>query len=181
MSILKKGRQKAVRQNRGSDCSCYPKVIGHMNFFDIVNIYGLIFDVVLILPHIVYRRSHKINKDIYDNKAMYYIDRMGRYGSLFLMAFHIGVLESGFTEPKALMKAFWLISTAVLCLAYLLLWVLFMKQERRWTANLIVAVSAVIIIFSGILQVNTLLLTAGIIYLAGELYVVSRYFANHRG
>ena len=26
-SILTKGRQKAVRQNRGSDCSCYPRSI----------------------------------------------------------------------------------------------------------------------------------------------------------
>ncbi len=32
------------------------------------------------------------------------------------------------------------------------------------------------VMFSGILQVNTLLLTAGIVYLIGELYLFSRYF-----
>lgn len=149
-----------------------------MNILNIINIFGLPFALLLALPHILYRRSHKINTDIFDNKAMLYIDRLGRFGSLLFLSFHTGILERGFTEPKALMQTFWLVFAAVLTAAYLLLWLLFRKRERRWTANLIVAVSAVIIICGGILQVNTLLLTAGIVYLAGELYVVSRYFAN---
>ena len=149
-----------------------------MKFFDIVNIYGFIFAVLLALPHILFRRRHRIDTDIYQNKAIYYIDRMGRFGSLFLMSFNIGILEKGFTEPKLLMERFWLISTAVMTLCYLLLWLLFFKNEKKQTAYAIAFLSAFIIVFSGILQVKTLLFTFGLVYLAGELYVISRFFQN---
>lgn len=147
-----------------------------MNFLDIINPIGLAFALLLALPHIIYRRLHTIDISIYTNKAMYYIDRIGRFGSLLLMSVHTGILEKGFTEPKELMQRFWIISTAVLLAVYLLLWGLYLKKARRWVADLIVAVSAVIIIFSGILQVNTLLFTVGFVYLAGELYVVRQNF-----
>ena len=147
-----------------------------MDFLSVVNPCGLAFTAVLIFPHIFYRRRHRIDKTAYANQGMYYIDRMGRFGSLFLMSFHLGVLERGFTEPKELMMRFWLISTAALLAVYLLLWGMFFKRERKHTAYLIVAVSAVIIVFSGILQVNTLLFTFGFVYLIGELYVVKQHF-----
>lgn len=147
-----------------------------MSFFDVVNIYGLAFAALLVLPHVLYNRSHTVDKTLFTNRSMVYIDRIGRYGSTFLMAFNMGILEGGFTEPKELMERFWLISTAVLTLVYLLLWYRFLKTERRLFANLIIAVSSVIIIFSGVLQVKTLLLTAGIVYLIGELYMASRFF-----
>ena len=147
-----------------------------MDFPHIFNPFGMAFSALLILPHIIYRRKHTIDKEIYTNKAMYYIDRMGRFFSLLLMSFHTGVLERGFTEPKELMERFWIISTAVMLLIYLLLWALFLKKERKSVAYLIAAASTAVIVFSGILQVNTLLFTAGFIYLAGELYIIKRHF-----
>ena len=88
------------------------------------------------------------------------------------MSVHIGVLEKGFTEPKALMERFWIISTAALVLLSWLLWVFFFRNERRLTANLIVIAGAAAVMLSGILQVNTLLLTFGIVFPVGELYIV---------
>jgi len=88
------------------------------------------------------------------------------------MSVHIGVLEKGFTEPKELMQRFWLITTAVLVLVYWVLWAVFAKTNRQAAAYGIVAAGAAAVILSGILQVNTLLLTAGVIYLIGELYIV---------
>ncbi len=141
-----------------------------------VNPCGLVFAALLLFPHILYRRTHTIDKTVFDNISMVYIDRVGRYASLFLMAINIGVLEGGFTEPKALMERFWLIFCAVLMLLYLLFWYLFNKTGRRVFAYLIIASSSLVIIMSGILQVKTLLLTAGIIYFIGELYMASRFF-----
>ncbi len=42
-------------------------------------------------------------------------------------------------------------------------------------AYLLTAVTAVIFIMSGLLQVKTLLLTAGVVYLIGQLYVTNKY------
>ena len=143
-----------------------------MPFNHLVNYFGLAFAVLLALPHIIYRRKHRVSPSDYPNRAMYLLDRMGRFGALFLMSFHTGILEKGFTEPKEKMQWFWLISTALLIAVYWLLWLLFMKQPKRSTGYLIVAVSAVAVIFSGILQVNTLLFTAGIVHAIGECYIV---------
>ncbi|MEF2885985.1 MAG: hypothetical protein U0P28_12455 [Ruminococcus sp.] len=147
-----------------------------MGFFDVVNVYGLLFAAVLLVPHIVYMKTHTLDTGVFANRAMVYIDRVGRLASLFLMSVHIGVLELGFTEPQALMRRFWLIVMGVCSVLYALLWLLFFKKETKGCALGIILISSFMVMFSGILQVNTLLLTAGIVYLIGELYLFSRYF-----
>ena len=149
-----------------------------MGFFDVVNVYGLIIAVMLLTPHIIYVKTHTYDKNKFTNRAMVYIDRAGRFFSLFLMAFNLGILEEGFTDPKELMKLFWMIVVGALTLAYLLLWLWFFKTESKGAALAITLISAFIIIFSGILQVKTLLLTAGIVYLIGELYMFTRFFKD---
>ena len=90
------------------------------------------------------------------------------------MAINVGVLEEGFTSD--LMRDFWFISTAIMIVVYIFLWILFFKKERKLTAYLLAILSAVIVMMSGLLQVKTLLLTAGIVYLIGELYVLKKVF-----
>ena len=145
-----------------------------MGFFDVVNISGLVFAIALLIPHIAYAKTHTYDKSVISNRAMLYIDRIGRYCSLFLMAVNIGVLEEGFTS--ALMKDFWLVFTGIMIAVYVLLWILFFKKENKIIAYLLTVVSAVIVMISGLLQVKTLLLTAGIVYLIGELYVLKKVF-----
>ena len=145
-----------------------------MDFFDVVNISGLLFAIALLVPHIVYAKTHTYDKSVISNRAMLYIDRIGRYCSLFLMAINVGVLEEGFTSD--LMRDFWFISTAIMIAVYILLWILFFKSERKLVAYLLAIISAIIIMMSGLLQVKTLLLTAGIVYLIGELYVLKKVF-----
>ena len=143
-----------------------------MDFFDAVNLYGMIFALLQAVPLFLYSRKHPYSPDIFPNRAMVYLDMMGRFGSLFLMSFHLGFAERGFTEPKDLMRRFWIITTAVLVAACLLLWFAFLKRGGRGFAKAIAAVSASSVMLSGILQVNILLLTAGVVYLIGELYII---------
>lgn len=138
----------------------------------LINFYGLAFAVLLALPHVLYRRSHRTSPNDVPNLGMLLLDRIGRFGSLFLMSVHTGVLEKGFTEPKELMRRFWLITTAVLIAVYWLLWLRLMKHPGKRTAYAIAAVSAAAVILSGILQVNTLLFTMGIVYCIGEIYLI---------
>ena len=149
-----------------------------LNFFSIFNPWGLLFASLLFLPQAIYFKTRKPDKNIFQNRAMVYIDRAGRFFSLFLMGFNIGVLEGGFTEPVELMRRFWLIVTSCCVAAYLILWLLFFKRESRGAALGIILLFSFVIIFSGILQVKTLLLTAGVVLLAGELYIFSVCFRN---
>lgn len=147
-----------------------------MGFFDVVNVYGLLFAVILAVPHIVYARTHNYDLEAINNRAMLYIERTGKYCSLFLMGINVGVLEKGFTDP--IMEVYWLISTAVLTIIYVVLWIVFIKKETKGFAYLLTITAALIVIQSGLLQVKTLLLTAGIVYLIGELYVTSQAFKD---
>lgn len=147
-----------------------------MGFFDVVNVYGLLFAVILAVPHVVYARTHNYDLKAINNRAMLYIERTGKYCSLFLMGINIGVLEQGFTAP--IMEIYWLISTSVLIVIYVVLWILFFKKETKALAYLLTLTAALIVIQSGLLQVKTLLLTAGIVYLIGELYVTSQAFKD---
>lgn len=147
-----------------------------MGFFDVVNVYGLIFAVILAVPHIVYARTHNYDLKAINNRAMLYIERTGKYCSLFLMGINLGVLEQGFTAP--IMEVYWLISTSVLTVIYVVLWIVFFKKETKGFAYLLTITAALIVIQSGLLQVKTLLLTAGIVYLFGELYVTSQAFKD---
>ena len=147
-----------------------------MGFFDVVNVYGLLFAVILAVPHIVYARTHNYDLEAINNRAMLYIERTGKYCSLFLMGINVGVLEKGFTDP--IMEVYWLISTAVLTVIYVVLWIVFFKKETKGFAYLLTITAALIVIQSGLLQVKTLLLTAGNVYLIGELYVTSQAFKD---
>ena len=147
-----------------------------MGFFDVVNVYGLLFAVILAVPHVVYARTHNYDLKAINNRAILYIERTGKYCSLFLMGINIGVLEQGFTAP--IMEVYWLISTSVLTVIYVVVWIVFFKKETKGFAYLLTITAALIVIQSGLLQVKTLLLTAGIVYLIGELYVTSQAFKD---
>ena len=147
-----------------------------MGFFDVVNVYGLLFAVILAVPHVVYARTHNYDLRAINNRAMLYIERTGKYCSLFLMGINLGILEKGYTAP--IMETYSLISTAVLTVIYVMLWIVFLKKETKGFAYLLTITAALIVIQSGLLQVKTLLLTAGIVYLIGELYVTSQAFKD---
>lgn len=143
-----------------------------MGFFDVVNVYGLLFVVIMIIPHIIYARTHNYDIKSVENRAMVYIERIGKYCGAFLMAVNIGVLEMGFTS--ALMKRFWLYSTAAAVAIYIVLWVLFLKTGKKGLAYAITILAGLILMYCGLLQVKSLLLFAGVVYLAGELYVTKK-------
>jgi hypothetical protein len=140
-----------------------------MEFLDAINLRGLLFAVIILVPHIIFAKTHRYDLRDIGNRAMLYIERIGKYGSILLMAVNIGVLEEGFTSP--LMEQFWFVFTAVMSGVYILLWMIFFKKTNKLISTLITIVFSVIVIISGLLQVKTLLLTAGVVYLIGEIYV----------
>ena len=147
-----------------------------MNFFNVVNVYGLLFAIALLIPDIWYAKTHEINRNIFDNRAMLYIERIGKYCSLFLMGINIGVLEKGFTQD--IMRTFWIASVSVMTVICIVLWILCFRKAAKLTSYFLTVLTAIIFMLSGLLQVKTLLLTFGIVYLIGQLYVARKYLNN---
>lgn len=144
-----------------------------MGFFDVVNVCGLLFAIILLAPHIVYAKTHNYDMSVFDNRGMLLLERIGKYCSLFLMSFHIGILDKGFTS--SVMQKFWFIFSAVMSAAYIAVWILFFKKEGRVLAYMLTVLPAVVFMLSGLLQVNTLLLTFGVVFFIGQIYLTSKY------
>lgn len=149
-----------------------------MDLPQIFNLQGMLFAIIIAVPHIVFARIRTYNIDVIDNRAMLYIERVGKYASLILMAINIGVLEGGFTSE--LMAEFWFLATSVMVFVYVVLWIVFLKKESKITAYILTVLTAIIFTISGLLQVKTLLLTAGIIYIIGEFYILSKIFPKNK-
>ena len=66
-------------------------------------------------------------------------------------------------------------AVSILTVIALVLWFLCFNRFSKLWAYLLTAVTAVIFMMSGLLQVKTLLLTAGVVYLIGQLYVTNKY------
>ncbi len=143
-----------------------------MGFFDLVNVYGLAFMLIMAVPHVIYARTHNYDIKSIENRGMVYIERAGKYSGAFLMAINLGVLEDGFTSD--LMERFWFITVSVMMVLYILLWIFFFKTQKRSIAYALTIIAALVLMLSGLLQIKTLLLTAGVVYLIGELYVTSK-------
>ncbi len=137
---------------------------------------GMLFAAALLAPYIFFFKRYPGEGERCPNKAMLLLCRIARIGSLLLMAFHFGILEQGFTNPKETMERFWWIATAAMLVLYWALWALFFRRERKGLLRAAVITAAVILIFSGILQVSTLLFTFGFVYLIAELYLIHTAF-----
>ena len=143
-----------------------------MGFLSVFNFVGMAFAAVLVLPNVFLLRSYPFDRERVPNKAMLLLARIGKFGSLLLMSVHLGVLEQGFTEPKELMQRFWWIATSVILAVYLLLFMLLFRSENPRIRRALAVLAAAVLIFCGILQVNTLLFTFGFVCLIGELYIL---------
>lgn len=61
-----------------------------------LNIFGLILVVLLLVPNIIYAVKEKNQENKCTNKLMNLVEQIGRYASMFLMVFNIGLAEVGF-------------------------------------------------------------------------------------
>lgn len=134
-----------------------------------INLYGLIIVLFMLFPNIIYAFKNKSIENKCNNKVMNMIEQIGRYGSLFLMVFNIGIYEFGFRSDKEF--AIWLISSAVLMLLYWRFWVLYFKSPKIFSAMMLAIIPNIIFISSGYFLRHWLLVIFGVTFSIGHIYV----------
>lgn len=136
---------------------------------DWINIFGLIIVVLMLIPNIQYALKFKDIENKCKNKIMNLLEQIGRYGSMFLMIFNIGILEYGFSSKLAFLV--WAVIMIVLMIAYWIVWLLYFKRLGLSYALILAIIPSAIFIFSGVLLRDYLLLIFGIIFCVGHVYV----------
>ncbi len=139
-----------------------------------INIFGLTIVVLMLLPNIIYAYRYKFTENKCNNKTMNLIEQIGRYGSMFLMVFHIGIYEFGFKSNKAFLM--WLLSSVILMLLYWFFWFMFFKSPDNIYTMLLAIIPSAIFISNGYLLRHWLLMIFGVIFAIGHIYVTYRNF-----
>ncbi len=137
-----------------------------------LNIFGLIIVVLLLIPNIIYAVKEKNRENRCTNKFMNILEQIGRYGSMFLMVFNIGLAEFGFLSVEAFIV--YLIGNILLIVSYWLIWVLYFRKKTYWKQTALAVIPTGIFLLSGITMLHFLLIIFAVIFGIAHLYVTSK-------
>lgn len=136
---------------------------------DILNIFGLIIMIIIMIPNIVYGIKEKNLKNKYHNKVIEITEQIGRFGSMFLMIINIPFPIYGYLFRNG--KLVYMIIISVLTLLYCFIWILYSKNTTLSKAMALAIIPTLIFLISGILLVNILLIITALFFGIGHITI----------
>lgn len=134
-----------------------------------LNIFGLLIVIGIMIPNIIYAIKFKDEKNNCKSRVMNIVEQIGRYASMFLMIFNIGIAEFGIPSIRFFM--IYLVGNIVLVAAYWVVWILyFMKRDLKKSMALAI-IPTLIFLLNGITMRHYFLLLSAVIFGIGHLYV----------
>ena len=137
-----------------------------------LNVFGLVFVVLLLIPNIIYAIKAKNKQNKCTNKFMNVIEQIGRYGCMFLMVFNIGIAEFGFGSVYAFL--IYLFGNVLLMILYWIIWILYFKKHTYFKQMSLAVIPTCLFLLSGITMQHYLLILFGVIFGMGHIYVTSK-------
>ena len=134
-----------------------------------VNLFGLMFVVLLLMPNIIYAMKCKDLQNRCTNRFMNILEQIGRYGCMFLMVFNIGIAEFGFCSKMAF--SVYLIGNSLLMLSYWIIWLFYFKRAALWKQLSLAIIPTCLFLLSGITIRHYLLVIFAVIFGVGHIYV----------
>ena len=114
-----------------------------------MNVYGLIFMLIIMIPNIIFAVSNKDGfQNLWENKWVEFVEQVGRYGCFAFMVVIIPGCGFGFSSNEAFV--IYLIVDIVLILAYCLIWMICFKKNSMFRALALSIIPSCIFIVSGI-------------------------------
>ncbi|MDE6597388.1 MAG: hypothetical protein K2K60_01955 [Clostridia bacterium] len=134
------------------------------------NYYGLAIMAVIMIPNIIYAVKHKNDSaPAYNNKAVIIAEQIGRYACFALMIFNIPYTYFNFWFDYAFIV--YLSVNGVLCLAYLLFWIICWNKNGKLKALSLSIIPSCIFLFSGIVLASIPLIVFAILFGASHILI----------
>lgn len=140
--------------------------------FGWINVIGIIIVAVMLIPNILYSVKNKKSQNRYKNKIVNILEQIGRYISIILIIFPIGI--SGFSNVGCMLV--YLIANGVLLLLYLIIWLFYFKRKSLHKALLLAVIPTMIFLISGITLIHWGLIVSSIIF--GISHIITTYKNN---
>ena len=137
---------------------------------DWLNMFGLIFIIVIMIPNIIYAIKCKdgfANK--WQNKTVELLEQIGRFGCFGFMIINIPGTWFGWWSDEA--YAIYLIVDALLLALYCTIWIVCWKKNSVFKALALSIIPSVMFLFSGIMSRSVLLVVAAILFAPSHILI----------
>lgn len=130
---------------------------------DWINIYGLIFIIVFMIPNIIFaiKKNHGFD-NLWHNKVVELFEQIGRFGCIAFMVINIPFTCFGFWFHGALYVYLWV--NICLTTIYCTIWFICFHKSSVFRALMLSIIPSIIFLLSGILILSILLIIASIIF-----------------
>lgn len=135
-----------------------------------INLFGLVFMVVIMVPNIIFAIRNKdgfINR--YQNKALEAVEEIGRYGCFVFMIFRIPSLTFGWWSHEAF--TIYLVVDVILILLYCLIWALCFRKESLFRSLSLSVIPSIVFLFSGIMMRSILLILFSLLFAPSHITI----------
>ncbi|MBO7133836.1 MAG: hypothetical protein J6W06_06750 [Bacteroidales bacterium] len=138
-----------------------------------INIFGLITIVLILFPNIIYAIKFRVKENKCNCcRSMYILEQIGRYGSIFLMSFNIGIAEFGFASEGHFLA--YLIANVTLIIAYYIVYALYFKQQSNWESMALAIIPSCIFLIDGLLLRHYPLVSFAIIFAFSHICITRK-------
>ena len=132
------------------------------------NYYGLIAIIIIMVPNILCAIFNKAAfENNFNNKPFQIIEQIGRYGCMCFMIFNVPYTYFNFWFDSALIV--YLVVNGLLCVAYIVCWIVFWNKQGKSRALLLSIVPSVIFAFSGIILANIPLIAFAVLFAVNHI------------
>ena len=137
---------------------------------DWFNVFGLVFIAVIMIPNIIFAVKHK---DAFENrnqnKAIEFIEQIGRFGCFGFMIFNIPSTWFGWWSDE--LFSIYLLVDALLIVLYLTLWIVCWSKYNVFRALALSIIPSVIFLFSGIMCRSVLLIISSLLFAPTHIFI----------
>ena len=134
------------------------------------NVFGLVFIAVIMIPNIIFAVKHK---DAFENrnqnKAIEFIEQIGRFGCFGFMIFNIPSTWFGWWSDE--LFSIYLLVDALLIVLYLTLWIVCWRKNNVFRALALSIIPSVIFLFSGIMCRSLLLIISSLLFAPTHIFI----------
>ncbi len=138
-----------------------------------LNVYGLIFIGVILIPNIVFAVRCKDGfANPWHNKFVEGIEQTGRFGCIGFMIFNIPGTWFGWWSDEAF--ALYLIADAILVTLYCVIWLICFRKNSVFRALALSVIPSILFLFSGIMSRSLPLILASLLFAPSHILISYR-------
>lgn len=154
---------------RDKSCSAINQNLGRTNM-ECVNIFGLIFIVVIMIPNIIFALKCKDGfENKWNNRSIEMVEQIGRFGCLGFMIVNIPGTWFGWWSDEAF--ALYLVVDTVLAILYCVIWMICFKKNSMFRAMALSIIPSILFLFSGIMSRSVLLIISAVLFAPSHIMI----------